>query len=72
VVVVLKTAPDPNVRRMVATVAWLYHTRDRTQNEVAAELGLSRATVARMLKEAKERAAKKASARGPKRRPAAG
>ena len=35
--------------------AWLYHTRDRTQHEVAAELGLSRATVARMLKEAKER-----------------
>jgi DNA-binding transcriptional regulator LsrR (DeoR family) len=35
--------------------AWLYHTRDRTQHEVATELGLSRATVARMLKEAKER-----------------
>jgi DNA-binding transcriptional regulator LsrR (DeoR family) len=35
--------------------AWLYHTRDHTQHEVATELGLSRATVARMLKEAKER-----------------
>ena len=35
--------------------AWLYHTLERTQHEVATELGLSRATVVRMLKEAKQR-----------------
>jgi len=35
--------------------AWLYYMQDRTQEEVARELGVSRATVARLLKAAKER-----------------
>jgi len=37
----------------IVRCAWLYYVQDRTQDEVARELGVSRATVARLLKEAK-------------------
>jgi DNA-binding transcriptional regulator LsrR (DeoR family) len=52
VVVVLKTAPDPNVRRMVATVAWLYHTREMRQSAIADRLHISQSRVSRLLDQA--------------------
>ena len=38
---------------MVAWAAWLYYSQNRTQNNVAAELGISRASVANYLSEAR-------------------
>jgi DNA-binding transcriptional regulator LsrR (DeoR family) len=39
----------------LAEVAWLYYGRDRTQEQIAQETGLSRPTISRMLRDARER-----------------
>jgi DNA-binding transcriptional regulator LsrR (DeoR family) len=45
--------PEDNTRRELAIrVAWLYHDRGLTQQEVADRLGLSRSTISRILTEA--------------------
>jgi DNA-binding transcriptional regulator LsrR (DeoR family) len=49
---VLKTSPDPGVRRMVATVAWLYHTREMRQSAIADRLHISQSRVSRLLDQA--------------------
>jgi len=41
--------------RLLIEIAHLYYEEDLTQNEIAKQLGLSRPTVSRLLKEAKER-----------------
>jgi DNA-binding transcriptional regulator LsrR (DeoR family) len=46
------TSGDGN---LLAEVAWLYYGLDRTQDQIAQESGLSRPTVSRMLREARER-----------------
>ena len=39
----------------LAEVAWLYYAQDRTQEQIARETGLSRPTISRMLRDARER-----------------
>ena len=39
----------------LAEVSWLYYGEDRTQEQIARETGLSRPTISRMLREARER-----------------
>lgn len=48
----LKTAPDPGTRRMVATVAWLYHSREMRQSAIADRLHISQSRVSRLLDQA--------------------
>lgn len=51
-IAVLKTAPDPGVRRMAATVAWLYHSREMRQSAIADRLHISQSRVSRLLDQA--------------------
>ena len=39
----------------LAEVSWLYYGEDPTQEQIARETGLSRPTISRMLREARER-----------------
>ncbi|GAP08880.1 transcriptional regulator, contains sigma factor-related N-terminal domain [Bellilinea caldifistulae] len=49
------TLEDISTReQLLARVAWLYYERDLTQAEIGARLGLSRITVNRLLKEARQ------------------
>lgn len=50
-----KPTPIAHGGDMVTWAAWLYYSQDRTQNNVAAELGISRASVANYLAEARAR-----------------
>ena len=47
-----KTAPGPGAQRMIATVAWLYHTRGLRQNAIAERLSISQSRVSRLLEQA--------------------
>jgi DNA-binding transcriptional regulator LsrR (DeoR family) len=49
---VVKTAQGPATRRMVATVAWLYHARGFRQGAIAERLKISQSRVSRMLEQA--------------------
>ncbi len=45
----------PNTRhQLLARIAWMYFQDDQTQTEIAEKLGLSRVTINRMIKEARE------------------
>jgi DNA-binding transcriptional regulator LsrR (DeoR family) len=48
----VKTAIDPGVRRMTATVAWLYHSQDLRQSAIAERLNISQSRVSRLLDQA--------------------
>lgn len=48
------TMPDPDLHELLAEVASLYYEEERTQTEIAAQLGLSRVKVYRLLKQARE------------------
>ena len=47
-------APRPDVDRMIATVAWLYHTRGLRQGAIAERLHISQSRVSRLLDQAVE------------------
>ncbi len=47
-----KASQGPGIRRMVATVAWLYHTRGLRQSAIAERLNISQSRVSRMLEQA--------------------
>lgn len=49
------TSPLSARDRLVVRAAWLYYVLDWTQEQIGAALGVSRSTVIRMLKEAKQR-----------------
>src|SRR4029079_19036635 len=49
---VVKTAPDPSSTRMIATVAWLYHTRGLRQSAIAERMRISQSRVSRLLEQA--------------------
>jgi len=49
---VVKTAPDPSSTRMIATVAWLYHTRGLRQSAIAERMLISQSRVSRLLEQA--------------------
>jgi len=51
---VVKPALDPGVRRTIATVAWLYHTRGLRQSGIAERLHISQSRVSRLLDQAVE------------------
>ncbi len=48
----VKTTPAPSAQRMIATVAWLYHTRGLRQNAIAERLNISQSRVSRLLEQA--------------------
>lgn len=48
----MKTAIDPGMRRMTATVAWLYHSQDLRQSAIAERLNISQSRVSRLLDQA--------------------
>ena len=50
----VKPALDPGVRRTIATVAWLYHTRGLRQSGIAERLHISQSRVSRLLDQAVE------------------
>ena len=50
----VKTPPTASTRRMIATVAWLYHQRGLRQNEIAERLRISQSRVSRLLEQAIE------------------
>ncbi|MDD5367837.1 MAG: sugar-binding transcriptional regulator [Anaerolineaceae bacterium] len=45
---------DPTRRQLLCKVAWLYYHDDHTQAEIADKLGISRVTINRLIKEARE------------------
>jgi len=45
---------DPAYRDMLADVAGMYYLQEKTQNDIAEALGLSRVKVYRLLKEARD------------------
>lgn len=47
-----RTSQTPGARRMIATVAWLYHTRGLRQSAIAERLDISQSRVSRMLEQA--------------------
>lgn len=47
-----KTASVPGARRLIATVAWLYHTRGLRQSAIAERLNISQSRVSRLLEQA--------------------
>jgi DNA-binding transcriptional regulator LsrR (DeoR family) len=49
---VVKTAPDPGSTRLIATVAWLYHTRGLRQSAIAERMRISQSRVSRLLEQA--------------------
>ncbi len=49
---VVRTSQVPGARRMIATVAWLYHTRGLRQGAIAERLNISQSRVSRMLDQA--------------------
>jgi DNA-binding transcriptional regulator LsrR (DeoR family) len=49
---VVKTAPKPDARRMIATVAWQYHSRGLRQSAIAERLHISQSRVSRLLDQA--------------------
>lgn len=51
-VYVVKTPPTASTRRMIATVAWLYHQRGLRQSEIAERLRISQSRVSRLLEQA--------------------
>jgi len=53
-IAVVKPALDPGVRRTIATVAWLYHTRGLRQSGIAERLHISQSRVSRLLDQAVE------------------
>lgn len=48
----VKTTHGPSARRLIATVAWLYHTRSFRQSAIAERLNISQSRVSRMLEQA--------------------
>lgn len=48
----MKTIADPGSRRMIATVAWLYHTGGQRQSAIAERLHISQSRVSRLLDQA--------------------
>ena len=50
----VKTAPGPDARRMIATVAWQYHSRGLRQGVIAERLHISQSRVSRLLDQAVE------------------
>ena len=44
---------DDSLRNLLAQIAFMYYEQELTQNEIAAQLGLSRVKVYRLLKQAK-------------------
>lgn len=50
----VKAAPAPSAQRMIATVAWLYHTRGLRQSAIAERLNISQSRVSRLLEQAVE------------------
>ncbi|GAA2001649.1 sugar-binding transcriptional regulator [Nakamurella flavida] len=48
----VKAPPAPSARRLIATVAWLYHTRGLRQNAIAERLNISQSRVSRLLEQA--------------------
>lgn len=48
----MKTTPAPDARRLIATVAWLYHTRGLRQSAIAERLNISQSRVSRLLEQA--------------------
>ena len=48
----VKTPPTASTRRVIATVAWLYHQRGLRQNEIADRLQISQSRVSRLLEQA--------------------
>ena len=50
----VKTAPGPDARRMIATVAWQYHSRGLRQGAIAERLHISQSRVSRLLDQAVE------------------
>jgi len=49
---VAKPMPNASARRMIATVAWLYHTRGLRQSAIAERLHISQSRVSRLLEQA--------------------
>src|SRR6478752_2134791 len=49
---VVRTPPTASARRMIATVAWLYHQRGLRQGEIADRLRISQSRVSRLLEQA--------------------
>ena len=45
----MRAAQDPGTRRMIATIAWLYHSRGLRQSDIAERLHISQSRVSRML-----------------------
>lgn len=50
----VKPMPNASARRMIATVAWLYHTRGLRQSAIAERLHISQSRVSRLLEQAVE------------------
>ncbi len=53
-IAVMKPAPDADAHRMIATVAWLYHTRGLRQGAIAERRRISQSRVSRLLEQAVE------------------
>jgi DNA-binding transcriptional regulator LsrR (DeoR family) len=51
-VAMAKGAPNAGARRMIATVAWLYHTRGMRQSAIAERMHISQSRVSRLLEQA--------------------